>query len=139
MGAIEIVELMFPSAYLKAADLKGKDGTVTISGVVQEPLVLVGGKKETKWIISFAEMDKRPKDQRKRLVASKTNIYRIAWHLGNRFGDWVGQKICIGPREVPFGKETVDAIRVLKTPKLRSDAGRSFRQTEAQWKRWWSL
>ena len=39
------LELVYPSEYVKAADLKGRDVTIIITDITKEMLVMVGGKK----------------------------------------------------------------------------------------------
>lgn len=100
------VDLMFPSKYLKAADLLGKDATVTISGVKADDLQMTNGTKERKYVISFVGTDKM-------LVLNKTNAKSIAAALNEkRAVKWAGQKITLYPTEcMAFGKIT-DCIRV---------------------------
>lgn len=100
------VDLMFPSKYLKAADLMGKDATVTISGVKADDLQMNNGTKERKYVISFVGTDKM-------LVLNKTNAKSIAAALNEkRAVKWTGQKITLYPTEcMAFGKIT-DCIRV---------------------------
>lgn len=100
------VDLMFPSKYLKAADLMGKDATVTISGVKAEELQMTNGTKEQKYVLTFAGTEKM-------LVLNKTNAKSIAAALNEkRAVKWAGQKITLYPTEcMSFGKIT-DCIRV---------------------------
>lgn len=94
----------FPSNYLKAADLNGHNVTVTIVSV--ELVELGQGRdKETKLLIAFRGKDKQ-------LVCNKTNANTIAKLYGDDTDSWIGQKITIGPREVEFQGDMVQAIRV---------------------------
>ncbi len=65
------VELLFPSEYLRAADLQGRDVPVTIAKVEVEDLTMRGGKKEAKPVMHL-------KHTQKRLVLNKTNALSIA-------------------------------------------------------------
>jgi len=100
------VDLMFPSKYLKAADLTGKDATVTIAGVKVADLQMTNGTKEQKYVITFQGTDKM-------LVLNKTNAKSIAVALNEkRAVKWAGQKITLYPTEcMSFGK-IAECIRV---------------------------
>ncbi len=100
------VDLMFPSKYLKAADLLGKDVTVTITRVNGEDLQMTNGTKEHKFLVSFEGTEKQ-------LVLNKTNAKSIAKALNEkRAVKWAGQRITLYPTEcMAFGKIT-DCIRV---------------------------
>lgn len=94
----------FPSNYLKADDLGGKNVTVTIESVELAELGQ-GNDKESKLLISFVSKEKK-------LVCNKTNAGTIAGLYGQETDDWAGKKITIGPREVEFQGKMVMAIRV---------------------------
>lgn len=107
----------FPSKYLKADDLQGKDVVVKIAKVTMEEFDSDRGGNESKLIIAFAGKDKT-------LVCNKTNAKTIAKVLGSdETDDWIGKCITIGPREVEFQGEQVWAIRVsLKAPAVGGPA-----------------
>ena len=94
----------FPSSFLKADDLGGKQVEVTIESVTMEELGQ-GADKQQKLIIAFRGKDKK-------LVCNKTNANTIAGLYGDDTDAWVGQKIAIMPREVEFQGKSVWAIRV---------------------------
>ena len=103
---------LFPKEYVAAHDLDGKDVTLTISRVEMEDLRTDAGT-ERKPIVHFAEMDKRPKDKRKRLVLNITNMRSIAKALGSfETDDWPGGKITLYPTTCPAFGEIRDCIRV---------------------------
>lgn len=105
----------FPSNFLKADDLQGKDIIVTIQEVTLEELGK-GNEKEQKLIIAFKGKDKK-------LVCNKTNAKTIAKIHGDDTDDWIGKSIIIGPREVEFQGDQVWAIRVsLRNPAKASPA-----------------
>ena len=81
----------FPSSFLKADDLGGKQVEVTIESVTMEELGQ-GADKQQKLIIAFRGKDKK-------LVCNKTNANTIAGLYGDDTDAWVGQKIAIMPRE----------------------------------------
>jgi len=93
---------MFPSKYLKSADVKSKPITATISHLTQE-LVGQGKDAEKKPILHFKDA--------KAMVLNKTN----AVTLDAAFGDtdnWSGKKIRIHCVETAYGGRAIDGIRV---------------------------
>jgi hypothetical protein len=104
--------LMFPTEFLCAADLKGRDVTVTISKISREQLVAADGGKEPAWIVEFAEMQKRPKDQRKRWVLNVTNAKTIAKLHGADAAEWTEKQVTLFPTTCLAWGETVECIRV---------------------------
>lgn len=99
----------FPSKYLSAQDLNGRDVTVTISRATIEEIGK-GADKDRKIVLSFA-------GKQKQLVCNKTNAKVIAGLHGDDTDLWIGKAITICPREVEFQGDMVWAIRVsLKAP-----------------------
>jgi len=99
----------FPSNFMKADDLQGRDILVTIKDVKMEELGQ-GHDKEQKLVLSF-------RGKSKKLVCNKTNAKTIAKLFGDETDDWIGKTIIIGPREVEYQGDQVWAIRVsLKNP-----------------------
>ena len=107
---LDHVQLLFPSQYVSAADLKGRDVTLTIERVVLRDLHLSNGGTERKPVIHFVYPDARR--DRKKLVLNKTNATTIAQLHGPVPSQWAGQKITLYPTTCKFGRETVDCIRV---------------------------
>jgi len=101
------MSLMFPSDFVKADDLDGKDATKTIKAVTMDELTMAGGRKETKPVIRFSDAEKK-------LVLNKTNASTIAGMYGNETDNWVGKKITMFPTETTFGSETMSCIRIRK-------------------------
>ena len=114
------VSLMFPMEYLCAADLQGRDVTLTIHSLSQDQLRVENGT-EDKWILRFAEMEARhrkdPNEIAKKLVLNKTNAKTIAKLLGNETDGWKGQPITMYPTTCKAFGEVVDCIRVRSTVK----------------------
>lgn len=100
----------FPSKYLKADDLQGRDVAVTIANVSLEDFDGDRGK-ESKLVIGFKGKDKK-------FIVNKTNCKTISKVLGSdETDDWIGKSIVIGPREIEFNGDVVWSIRVsLKAP-----------------------
>ena len=106
--------LLFPSLYLGAHDLQGKDVTLTIRRVVVEELKTERGS-EKKPICYFEET--RPKaektgDKEKRIVLNKTNATSIAALHGNEIDEWGGKKVTFYPTQAQAFGKIVDCIRV---------------------------
>lgn len=99
-------ELLYPSQYVSAPDLKGKDVTVTISATNAEELMLTGGKRgKKKLILTF-------KEAKKKLVCNVTNANTLVDLYGTRAEDFVGKRITIYPTKANFGGKMVDAVRI---------------------------
>lgn len=99
------INSLFPSNYLKAADLKGAARQVTIESVAVEDM----GQGEKKPVLKFAGVPTG-------LVLNKTNAQMIAAHFGTETTSWTGKQIELYPDKVPFQGRIVDAIRVRATP-----------------------
>jgi len=111
------VDLLYPSDYLAAGDLQGRDVTLTISRIEHEELHRQGGGSEWKWVVYFREMESRhDKDARKpnkRLVLNKkTHLDALRSMYGTETNDWVGKRVTLYPTTTKFGRETVDCIRI---------------------------
>ena len=105
----------FPSKFLSAADLQGREVSVIIEKVVIET-VGQGDDAGPKPIVYF-------KGKQKGLVLNKTNAGEISHAFGDDSDDWIGGEIIIFPTRVDLGGKMVDAIRV-KIPPRRPDAAR---------------
>jgi hypothetical protein len=93
------VDALYPSRFLRCADLNGKPRRVTIAGLKRED---VGG--EQKNILAFT--DEKP------LILNKTNARSIARLHGDETRGWNGKDIVLVPAQVDFRGDIVDAIRV---------------------------
>lgn len=98
-------KLLFPSEYVAAFDLKGKDSTVTISKIELSDLRLEKGGVKRKPVVHFEKTSKK-------LVLNKTNAAVIAILHGPVVEKWVGKKIILFPTTTTCGRNTVDCIRV---------------------------
>lgn len=100
------VELLFPSKYLRAADLRGEPRTVTIAGL--EPRHELRAKDGT--------IEKRPvlhfEGIRQMLVLNKTNALSIAALHGPELSGWIGKRVVLYPDKVAAFGAVTDAIRV---------------------------
>jgi len=106
---------VFPSKYLKAADLD-EDVELTIRSVVLEELKGEHGEAEQKPICYFQEGEKG-------LLLNKTNWNTLAQLFGDESDDWPGKTITLTVMDVQFKDKMVPALRV-KIP--RSPTGKSL-------------
>jgi hypothetical protein len=99
---------LFPSKYLKAADLAG-DEIVTIC---QAKLEKVGqSEDEPKKLVLYFE------ESPKGLVLNKTNCKTLEKLHGDDTDRWIGKSIAIYPTEVQYMDDMVEAIRIrLRAP-----------------------
>jgi hypothetical protein len=88
----------FPSRYLRAEDLKGKQVRLTIAGVEHDESI---GKPA----VSF-------KQTKKQLALNKTNATEIAYEYGDDTEAWLGKDILLTSARVNFQGKMTNAIRV---------------------------
>lgn len=99
-------DLLFPSKYIKAPDLMGKEVTVTIKETD------VGHKIETsRGNVPKPVMYFRGKD--KGLVLNKTKVEVIKKLYGTETDDWDGKKIIIKAGRTKYKGEMVDCINIV--------------------------
>jgi hypothetical protein len=97
---------LFPSKYIKAADLGGKPLVVTIKATTVEALNNPnGGGQQDKLLLSFV-------NQPKRLVCNVTNFNSIADLHGEETDNWLGKRIELYPTKASVGGKSFDAVRV---------------------------
>ncbi len=100
----------FPSNYLKASDLGGRQIVVTIDRVEFEA---VGRDKEQKAVIHFV-------GKQKGMVLNKTNARKIIEIAGSALTeDWQGVAVVLYPTETEFAGETVECIRLKPVNKAK--------------------
>jgi len=108
----------FPSKYIKASDLQGRDCPVTISHVTMETLGS-GTDQEIKPVAYFM-------NKTKGMVLNKTNANTIASVLNQDDTDmWVNGEIVLFPTQVDYGSKTSMAIRVRLT-NIPASRGETF-------------
>ena len=130
------VNLLFPSLYLRCADLRGRDVTLTIDRVQMDSLRTDHGT-ERKPVMFFREMEERSQRDsekpNKRLVMNKTNAMTIAKMLGTETDDWKGKRVTFFPATCAAFGETVDCIRVRPAaPQSRTNADARLSDQEKQ-------
>jgi hypothetical protein len=102
------IDQLYPSRFLRCADLNGKPMRVTIAGLKRED---VGG--EQKVVVSFTNGVKA-------LILNKTNAKAIAKVLGDETTGWRSKAITLVPAQVDFRGDIVDAVRVRAAPPQQS-------------------
>jgi hypothetical protein len=114
-------ELLYPSLYVCAGDLKGKDTTLTITATNAQELVLVGGAKtKRKLILTF-------KEAKKKMICNVTNANTLVDLYGPKAEGFIGKRITIYPTKANFKGDMVDAVRIrdkvpaAKTPAMKPD------------------
>src|SRR5271166_2605021 len=94
------INAMFPSNYLKASDLQGRNVLVVIDRVAMEKL-----GDDDKYILYF-------QGKQKGVVLNKTNGTNIALAYGEDTEDWIGKEVVLYPAMVDFQGRSVSAIRI---------------------------
>ena len=95
---------LFPSRYLKAADLQGREVPVTISHVAAEQMQAQSGP-ETKGVVNF-------RGHSKVLVLNQVNAMTIAEAYGDETDNWGNKPLVLYPTRTQFGAKMVDCIRI---------------------------
>lgn len=108
---------LYPSRYVRAADLNGRRVTVTIKHVAVERM---GQDGEAKPVVYF-------KNATKGLVLNRTNALVIAALYGPETDAWAGKAITLYPTQVRAFGATHDCIRVAQTQAVPGglDAGQT--------------
>ena len=90
----------FPSKFLKAADLGGREVKVIMANVEREKI-----GDDTKPVLYF-------KGKEKGVVLNKTNAGTISDAYGDDTDEWTGRELILFEAQVDFQGKTVAAIRV---------------------------
>jgi hypothetical protein len=102
---------LFPSKYLRAADLDGETKIVVVDRVEYETFKN-DGKEETKAVLHFRGNGTKP------FIASKTNSLVMAELSGSDdTDDWAGTRIALSPTVVSFKGKATQSVRVGYAPK----------------------
>jgi hypothetical protein len=97
---------VFPSKYLKAADLKDKPRIVTIERAPYETLKGLDGKENPRVVLYFENVAKS-------LPLNSTNFDAVCNATGcPDTEDWPGQPIELYPTKTTMGGKPVDCIRI---------------------------
>jgi hypothetical protein len=105
---LDHVDLLYPSKYLKAGDLMGREVVVEISDVMpNQELRLPGGAVKVQHLLVF-------KGKKKQMVMNKTNAKAIAGLYGNRPSGWIGRRVILREEQVDYKGSRVPGLRVKK-------------------------
>jgi hypothetical protein len=96
---------LFPSKYMKAADLGGKPWTLRIKDASVETLKDLRGGESPKCVVYFI-------GAKKSLPLNRTNFLAIADLCGDDSDQWPGHEVELYPTRVSMGEKIVDAIRI---------------------------
>lgn len=97
----QTVSDLYPSKYVKAVDLQGKQVTVHIAQVSVEELRQFDGTRALKVVLAFHK-------RAKRMILNKTQCLALARLTGSEhFDAWVGHTITLSPGMAHNGKPTL--------------------------------
>jgi hypothetical protein len=116
------ISSLFPSKWLRAADLSGRTVTVVISHVLCED---VAGSGEPQPVLYFEGKEKG-------MVLNKTNANKIAEIFGDDYSNWPGSQIVLYEAMVQFRDKMVPAIRVKVAPNKPQPHQQSNHKTSAE-------
>jgi hypothetical protein len=108
--AMAHIDEFYPSKFVRASDLKGKEITVTIDRVEAEEFEQDGVKRR-KPVVHFRNSGIKP------LVCNKTNSSRLATALGDKDTDaWAGKQVRLYPDMEEFRGQVHEVVRVRRAP-----------------------
>lgn len=99
------ISKVFPSKYVKAADLNGKTVTLTILRVTMEEMITHKEERTKKPVVWFEKAMKG-------FVLNVTNANIIVNLYGDETDNWTGKRIAIYPTRVKAFGQMQDCIRV---------------------------
>lgn len=103
---------LYPGRFLKAGLFKGKNVTMTIVSVDIEALPQEKGGDRVRGILSF-------KETKMQLVLNKTNGECMRAMFGRKpQEEWLNKRVTFAPEKDRFGREVVDAIRIVGSPDI---------------------
>ncbi len=103
---------MYVGRFLKAGLLKDKQVTLTIDRVFVETMPNEkDGSEKDRGIMCFKETPLQ-------LALNRTNGECLKALFGKKVQTWVGKRVTIAPEMTKFGKDDVEAIRVVGSPNL---------------------
>lgn len=109
---------VFPSKYIKAADLGGQVSIKTMNFVQMEEM----GDGEQKPVLYF-------QNEQKGLVLNKTNTQRIVTLYGQESGGWAGKELELYPDLAEFRGTTTECVRVRRPTGVGQQNGQPQQQT----------
>lgn len=111
-------ETLFPGRFIKSADFKGKDVTLTILAIRAEDI-----EDKPKAIMTF-------ENTKKAMVLNRTNAEALKLMFGRDTDGWIGHKVTFFPATIkdPFSDEMITAIRVRGSPELTKTASATIQR-----------
>lgn len=103
-------DLLYPSRFVKAADLGGKDVTKTIRAVKVEELG-EGDQKKGKVVVTFD-------DSKKQWVMPRTCGEALKLMFGRETNAWIGKRVTLFSKMVDSFGDEVPAVRVRGSPDI---------------------
>jgi hypothetical protein len=100
---------LFPSKYLKAADLAGKPWVLKIKAAPIETLKDMRGGESRKCVLHFVGV-------KKSMPLNMTNFVSVAEIAGDDTDMWPGHEVQLYPSRTQMAGETVDCVRIRKPP-----------------------
>jgi hypothetical protein len=101
-------EDLFPSKYLKCADLKGRPHVVQIKDAPIETLKSPSGEEQRKVVLYF-------NGTKKALPLNLTNYDSVATVVGSEeTNNWPGARIELFPSSTMLGSKVVECVRIRK-------------------------
>jgi len=115
------IDLVHPTAYLKAADLRGREVTIEIVKVTRESLVMQGGKRDVKPAVHMRSTKGKPVE--KLWIVGKTVCKQIAKATGEKLVErWAGKRVTMYPTTCRGGGgEEMECIRVKVAVNARAE------------------
>lgn len=107
------INQLYPSTFLKAADLGTSHVSVTIAKVTLEDMGDNG--KEMKPVLHFLHKDKG-------LVLNKTNGFLVGEAYGPETDAWIGKPLVLYSQKVQFQGRMVDGIAVMAVNNMQPQA-----------------
>lgn len=104
-------EALFPGRFIKAAEFKGREVTLTISALDLVDLPQDTGPEKARGVISFRE-------SKKQWVLNRTNAVCLKEMFGRETDAWLGKRVTLYPAQASFGRERVLAVRVKGSPDI---------------------
>lgn len=94
---------LYPSEWLRSADLAGNDVTYTITKISVEEMP--GDDDKQQPVLRFRETPKK-------FGLNRTNGNMLAELYGEETDEWIGKRVTLFPTRVDFQGKRVDAIRI---------------------------
>lgn len=106
---------LYPGRFIKAADFRGKNTTLTIVDVLTEELEDEKGR-HVKGILKFAKTEKQ-------LALNRTNGECIKGMFGRDIGAWIGKRVTFypAPYDGNLPLDITECIRVFGSPDIDAD------------------